>query len=98
MRLRRLSWANIADLGIDMNEHMPTNPDNYYSPIVLDNDFWTDYGDELRERFANWIAPVRLVARSDLSGGGVSRGPHPSRTSVIARMNATGGDEMHGTG
>ena len=36
-----------ADLGIDMNEHMPTNPDNYYSPIVLDNDFWNDYpGDE----------------------------------------------------
>ncbi len=44
-----------ADLGIDMNEHMPTNPDNYYSPIVLNNDFWTDYGDELRERFANWM-------------------------------------------
>ena len=34
---------------------MPTNPDNYYAPIVLDNDFWTDYGDELRERFANWM-------------------------------------------
>ena len=44
-----------ADLGIDMNPHMPTNPDNYFAPIVLDNDFWTDYGDELRERFANWM-------------------------------------------
>ena len=44
-----------ADLGIDMNEHMPTNPDNYFAPIVLDNDFWIDYGDELRERFANWM-------------------------------------------
>jgi putative spermidine/putrescine transport system substrate-binding protein len=44
-----------ADLGIDMNPHMPTNPANYMSPIVLDNDFWTDYGDELRERFANWM-------------------------------------------
>ncbi len=44
-----------ADLGIEMNEHMPTNPDNYFAPIVLDNDFWTDYGDELRERFANWM-------------------------------------------
>jgi len=44
-----------ADLGIDMNEHMPTNPDNYFSPILLDNDFWTDYGDELRERFSNWM-------------------------------------------
>ena len=44
-----------ADLGIDMNAHMPTNPDNYFSPIILDNDFWTDYGDELRERFANWM-------------------------------------------
>lgn len=44
-----------ADLGIDMAPHMPTNPDNYFSPIVLDNDFWSDYGDELRERFANWM-------------------------------------------
>ncbi|MDD7971717.1 ABC transporter substrate-binding protein [Roseinatronobacter alkalisoli] len=44
-----------ADLGIDMGPHMPTNPDNYYAPIVLDNDFWVDYGDEMRERFANWM-------------------------------------------
>ncbi|CUX80289.1 MAG: ABC-type spermidine/putrescine uptake system substrate-binding component [Roseibaca calidilacus] len=44
-----------ADLGIDMAPHMPTAPDNYFAPIVLDNDFWADYGDELRERFANWM-------------------------------------------
>ncbi|HSH41234.1 MAG TPA: ABC transporter substrate-binding protein [Arenicellales bacterium] len=44
-----------ADLGIDMNPHMPTTPANYETPILLDNDFWTDYGDELRERFANWM-------------------------------------------
>lgn len=44
-----------ATLGIDMNPHMPTHPDNYYAPIILDNDFWTDYGDELRERFSNWM-------------------------------------------
>ena len=44
-----------ADLGIDMAPHMPTAPDNYFAPIVLDNDFWVDYGDELRERFANWM-------------------------------------------
>lgn len=45
-----------ADLGIEMNPHMPTNPDNYFAPIVLDNDFWVDYGDELRERFASWMS------------------------------------------
>jgi len=44
-----------AELGIDMNPHMPTHPDNYATPILLDNDFWTDYGDELRERFSNWM-------------------------------------------
>lgn len=42
-------------LGIDMNPHMPTHPDNYQTPIVLDNEFWTDYGDELRERFSAWM-------------------------------------------
>ncbi len=44
-----------ADLGIDMAPHMPTAEENYFSPIILDNDFWVDYGDELRERFANWM-------------------------------------------
>ncbi|SUZ30634.1 hypothetical protein ROE7235_00360 [Roseibaca ekhonensis] len=44
-----------ADLGIEMAPHMPSAPDNYFAPIVLDNDFWADYGDELRERFANWM-------------------------------------------
>ncbi|MFC3228074.1 ABC transporter substrate-binding protein [Marinibaculum pumilum] len=44
-----------ADLGIDMGPHMPTHPDNYKRPIVLNNDFWTDYGDQLRERFASWM-------------------------------------------
>ncbi len=44
-----------ATLGIDMNPHMPTHPDNYQTPIVLDNEFWTDYGDELRERFSAWM-------------------------------------------
>lgn len=44
-----------ADLGIDMAPHMPTHPDNYKTPITLNNNFWTDYGDELRERFANWM-------------------------------------------
>ncbi|MDZ7840323.1 MAG: ABC transporter substrate-binding protein [Gammaproteobacteria bacterium] len=44
-----------ADLGIDMAPHMPTAPKNYQTPILLNNDFWTDYGDELRERFANWM-------------------------------------------
>ena len=44
-----------ADLGIDMTVHMPTYEANYQTPILLDNDFWTDYGDELRERFASWM-------------------------------------------
>jgi len=44
-----------ADLGIEMAPHMPTAPDNYFSPIVLNNDFWANYGDQLRERFANWM-------------------------------------------
>jgi putative spermidine/putrescine transport system substrate-binding protein len=44
-----------ADLGIDMGPHMPTHPDNYQTPIELNNDFHSDYGDELRERFGSWM-------------------------------------------
>lgn len=44
-----------AGLGIEMGPHIPTHPDNYETAIVLDNDFWVDYRDELAERFASWI-------------------------------------------
>jgi putative spermidine/putrescine transport system substrate-binding protein len=44
-----------ADLGIEMGPHMPTHPDNYGTPIELNNEFWSDYGDELRERFGSWM-------------------------------------------
>jgi putative spermidine/putrescine transport system substrate-binding protein len=38
-----------------MGPHMPTHPDNFQTPIVLNNDFWSDYVDELRERFGSWM-------------------------------------------
>jgi putative spermidine/putrescine transport system substrate-binding protein len=44
-----------AELGIEMGPHMPTHPDNYQTPIILDNWFYTDYRDELQERFASWM-------------------------------------------
>lgn len=47
--------ATHATLGIDMAPHMPTHQDNYQTAIVLDNDFWVDFRDELAERFAGWI-------------------------------------------
>ncbi|WP_114966032.1 ABC transporter substrate-binding protein [Alkalilacustris brevis] len=54
----RASSAVLVDThvdGFDMAPHMPTSPENYFAPIILDNDFWTDYGDELREIYANWM-------------------------------------------
>jgi putative spermidine/putrescine transport system substrate-binding protein len=44
-----------ATLGIEMGPHMPTHPDNYATPIILNNDFWVDYRDELAERFSSWM-------------------------------------------
>lgn len=41
--------------GIDMGPHMPTHPDNFFAPITLNNEFWTNYGDQLRERYSNWM-------------------------------------------
>jgi len=43
------------DLGIEMGPHLPTHEDNFFSPIELNNDFWTDWRDELTERFTAWM-------------------------------------------
>ncbi|SDH52483.1 extracellular solute-binding protein [Roseospirillum parvum] len=45
-----------AETGIDMKPHMPTYPENFKTAIPKDDTFWADYGDELAERFAAWLA------------------------------------------
>jgi putative spermidine/putrescine transport system substrate-binding protein len=56
----RASSAELVDAPCrSRHRHEPAHADPsrqlLQTPIVLDNDFWTDYGDELRERFANWM-------------------------------------------
>ena len=45
-----------AEVGIDMNPHMPLYPAN--SARVLQNDWewWSDHADEMNERFSAWLA------------------------------------------
>ena len=45
-----------AEVGIDMNPHMPLYPAN--STRVLQNDWewWSDHADEMNERFSAWLA------------------------------------------
>ena len=45
-----------AEIGIDMNPHMPLYPAN--SARVLQNDWewWSDHADEMNERFSAWLA------------------------------------------
>ncbi|MDX1709761.1 MAG: ABC transporter substrate-binding protein [Rhodovibrionaceae bacterium] len=45
-----------AELGIDMNPHMPTAPQNFQNPIPKDAEWWADNGDEMNERFNAWLA------------------------------------------
>jgi putative spermidine/putrescine transport system substrate-binding protein len=41
---------------IDMQPHMPTNPENLRTAIPFDARFWADHGDALEERFNAWVA------------------------------------------
>jgi len=44
------------ETGIEMAPHMPTNPENFKTPIKKDAAFWADNGDELRQRFNAWLS------------------------------------------
>lgn len=44
-----------AEVGIDMDPHMPTNPDNYQTPVVRNAEWWADNGDMMEERFSSWL-------------------------------------------
>lgn len=55
----RLSAAALvpmhAELGIDMSTHLPTHPDNTGNALINDLEFWNDFGDEVSDRFNNWL-------------------------------------------
>lgn len=41
---------------VNMQPHMPTNPDNFQTPIKKDAEWWADNGDSMSERFNAWLA------------------------------------------
>ena len=45
-----------AEVGIDMNPHMPLYPENAARVLSNDWEWWSDHADEMNERFSAWLA------------------------------------------
>ncbi len=45
-----------ADLGIEMAQHMPTDPDNAQNTFLYNYEWWADYRDDLDAKFQAWLA------------------------------------------
>ena len=45
-----------ATLGIDMGQHMPTNPANQKNYLVNNIEWWADNADEVEVKFQNWLS------------------------------------------
>ena len=45
-----------ADVGIDMNPHMPTYPPHMRRTLQNDWLWWSDNLDDMNERFSAWLA------------------------------------------
>jgi len=45
-----------ADLGIDMAQHMPTDPNNAQNTFLYNYEFWADYRDDIDAKFQSWLA------------------------------------------
>ncbi|MGY3438273.1 MULTISPECIES: extracellular solute-binding protein [unclassified Marinovum] len=56
----RLSSAPLvgqhADLGIEMAQHMPTDPENAKNTFLYNYEFWADYRDDIDAKFQAWLA------------------------------------------
>ena len=44
-----------ADLGIEMAEHMPTDPNNSKNTFLYNYEFWADYRDDIDAKFQAWL-------------------------------------------
>ena len=57
--VRRSGTALISthlETGVDMGPHMPTTPANVAHALHSDWEWWSDYSDEMNERFSAWLA------------------------------------------
>jgi len=45
-----------ADLGIEMAQHMPTDPANAENTFLYNYEFWADYRDDIDAKFQAWLA------------------------------------------
>ncbi|MEM9249954.1 MAG: extracellular solute-binding protein [Pseudomonadota bacterium] len=45
-----------AELGIDMAQHMPTDPANAANTFLFNYEWWADYRDDLDAKFQAWLA------------------------------------------
>ncbi|MBY4895291.1 extracellular solute-binding protein [Rhodobacteraceae bacterium N5(2021)] len=45
-----------ADLGIEMAQHMPTDPANATRTFLFNYEWWADYRDDMDARFQAWLA------------------------------------------
>ncbi|MDC0136090.1 extracellular solute-binding protein [Sulfitobacter sp.] len=44
-----------AELGIEMAEHMPTDPNNSKNTFLYNYEFWADYRDDIDAKFQAWL-------------------------------------------
>jgi putative spermidine/putrescine transport system substrate-binding protein len=45
-----------ADMGIEMAQHMPTDPENAKNTFLYNYEFWADYRDDIDAKFQAWLA------------------------------------------
>ncbi|WP_170477513.1 extracellular solute-binding protein [Ruegeria arenilitoris] len=45
-----------AELGIEMAQHMPTDPRNRENTLIYNYEWWADYRDDLDARFQSWLS------------------------------------------
>jgi putative spermidine/putrescine transport system substrate-binding protein len=45
-----------VDLGVEMGPHMPTAPENSKNVLIYDYVWWSDYRDDIDQKFQAWLA------------------------------------------
>lgn len=56
---RKSSWQLVGkhiEMDVNMQEHMPTHPENSKRHFTIDSEWWAEHKDDLTERFSTWVS------------------------------------------
>jgi putative spermidine/putrescine transport system substrate-binding protein len=71
-------------INVEMKDFLPTAPENFKNALRFDGAWWSEHGEELGKRFADWHAEVEAAQAAEEAERKAKEPPSDTGTTTAA--------------